>query len=126
MQLSSDENSINFLNVPSIFSSSNPLSLNHSIKYAQELKLLPSNLDDVNLAETYSFTEEEITSAVNANYPEPDPQSDPSTNPSTSQYQEGQFFEDNLEKNSDFFNFPSFPNDPSVDEVNFEDLFNVN
>ena len=115
--------------MPTIVSSTNPLSLNHSLKYAQELKLLPDNLDEVNLDEVYSFTEEEITSAVNANYPEIDLQSDRSMNPNTFHNQDELVLDEfslNSEKNSDFFSFPTFPNDPSVDEVNFGELFHLN
>lgn len=112
-----------------MFTITNPLTLNHSIKYAVELNLASFNQDEVNPNEMVC-TDEQIQMAVEANYPKPSenlPQSQISSenvNPSISRpYDTPDSVSDELVKDNELSSFPSFSFDPNAPELTFDDIF---
>ena len=130
LDLTSDQYSINTAKIPNIFSSTNPLTLNHNIRYAEDLNLLHSNPDDVS-SDDMAYTDEQIQLAVEINYPKTNESlSQTSNNPCTSRQQddlERVSDEDLLEKNSDLLSgIPPFSFDPNSESLIFDELFNQN
>ena len=133
MTITCDENAINFDKVPNLFSPSNPMSLNHSIKYAAELNLLLNNPDEMD-EEYVPTTDGQISSIIENNYSTNDEQMSSneqlllqSDQNATACSSKSDTVSNNtsLTKSSiDFISFPSFPSDQNVTEVNFDDIFN--
>ena len=129
LEIFSNEHSIDFVNVHTMFTITNPLTLNHSIKYAEELNLTSFNQDEVNPNEMVC-TDEQIQMAVEANYPKSSenlPQSQTSSEnvtPSTSgPYDKPDSVSDELVKDNELSSFPSFSIDPNASELTFDDIF---
>jgi hypothetical protein len=132
MELHSFENSLTHLNAPNMLSSNcfssyslNPVSLNHSIKYAKDLNLLPNNLEEINLADEEQvglMTDEQLALVIEKNFPKFNFQTDINSDCSELTIQSQPEKKSKVDR--EFFNFPSFSNDPNIDEANFEDLFN--
>jgi len=130
LELTSDQYSINTAKIPNMFSPTNPLTLNHNIRYAEDLNLLHSNPDDVS-PDDMAYTDEQIQLAVETNFPKTNESlSQTSSNPCTSRQQdeiERVSDEDLLEKNSDLLSgIPPFSFDPNSENLMFDDLFNQN
>ena len=133
MTIACDENAIHFDKVPNLFSPSNPMSLNHSIKYAAELNLLLSNPDEMD--EDYvPTTDGQISSIIENSYSTHDDQmssneqlllqSDQNATACSSKSDAVSNTSLSKSSNIDFITFPSFPSDQNVTEVNFDDIFN--
>lgn len=117
LSLVNDKANINLANIPNFLKPDNPLSLNHTIKYANQIDLIPNNQNDqTDFLNSDYLGERQLATDLDNNYP--------TTSSNQEQFINASVYEMNLDLNTIQSSFSVNSLNGDSNELNLDHLLN--